>query len=644
MKRWNIKSILLYSHDEKIRELEFELEKVNIITGDSRTGKSAIPEIIDYVMGASKCYIPSYVRSCLSWVGIVWIKDSTEFSIFRKIPNAGKKSSQDYYVETGKNINIPKRASELRKVTNLEGALKKFESILGIGDALTDSFGRSYEAKRITIRNSMPYLLQDDDVIISKNNLLRGGNEVEKKQSVIESIPYFFGVIDEATLEKEIEIKRVKKQIERIEKNLNVNKRLTDLEDSKMLDLIQEASQLGLCDNPTHYENEELEHQLNKILSWDLNQDAKLNEDQLPELYNLLVKEQAKIVEMKNKVRSAQEKIKVANEYDHTIRRQRRKLETINIFKHINDVHSCPLCDREIHNEIIAIDSINNLISKTHTDLNGVERERPKLDAYIREIKKSIALSETKINQYKNRISTLVKENEHFEIGLDIIQRRYKVIGRVSLYMETKEQISNNENLDKLNQLKRVHETLVNEVDVNGKIEALENVERRISSIASKIISDLPFEKRYEDNPIFINLRNLNVGVSLPTHSESMRDVGSDENYLSLHVSLLLAMHRHFANLQTPVPGVLLFDQLSRPYFPADKDQEEIETEVTDHDRNSLLQYFNQLFKEVDRGESLQVIVLEHAYFKNNDQYKQAVKYSWKKGETGLIPHNWPEK
>lgn len=213
--------------------------------------------------------------------------------------------------------------------------------------------------------------------------------------------------------------------------------------------------------------------------------------------------------------------------------------------------------------------------------------------------------------------------------------------------METKEQVNDslhNKDVDLLSKLKNRFESLKDEVNVEGKLEALENIERRISAIASNIISELPFEKRYEDCPVFINLRNLDVGVSLSTHSESMRDVGSDENYLSLHVALLLAMHRHFAKLQTPVPGVLIFDQLSRPYFPQDKEHDEVEIEDNDHDRSSLLQYFNKLFNEVDKGESLQIIVLEHAYFKNHKRYKESVKYRWKKGETGLIPKDWPEK
>ncbi|WP_423806874.1 DUF3732 domain-containing protein [Peribacillus frigoritolerans] len=67
-----------------------------------------------------------------------------------------------------------------------------------------------------------------------------------------------------------------------------------------------------------------------------------------------------------------------------------------------------------------------------------------------------------------------------------------------------------------------------------------------------------------------------------------MRDVGPDENYLK-HVSCLLAMHRQFAQLNTPVLGVILFDQLSRPFFPPGKKPEEFQL---DTERSTLLTFF----------------------------------------------------
>ena len=46
-----IRELVLYGYNGKVRHLPFALGKVNIITGRSKSGKSAIGDIIDYCMG-----------------------------------------------------------------------------------------------------------------------------------------------------------------------------------------------------------------------------------------------------------------------------------------------------------------------------------------------------------------------------------------------------------------------------------------------------------------------------------------------------------------------------------------------------------------------------------------------------------------
>ncbi len=43
-----IKNIILYKDAEHIRTVPFSLGKVNIITGESKSGKTALIDIIDY--------------------------------------------------------------------------------------------------------------------------------------------------------------------------------------------------------------------------------------------------------------------------------------------------------------------------------------------------------------------------------------------------------------------------------------------------------------------------------------------------------------------------------------------------------------------------------------------------------------------
>lgn len=120
-----------------------------------------------------------------------------------------------------------------------------------------------------------------------------------------------------------------------------------------------------------------------------------------------------------------------------------------------------------------------------------------------------------------------------------------------------------------------------------------------------------------------------------------MRAIGSDENCQTLHLAVLLAFHRVFYERRRPVPGFLLLDQLSRPYYPPI--DEEVEIGGDQPEVASLREYVDALFAEVARGDGLQLPVLEHAYFSDDERFRAATRERWIAGEK-LIPADWPEK
>jgi DNA repair ATPase RecN len=55
MMRWNVSNIFFLSVSGERREVKFEPDMMNIITGASGTGKSTLIKAIDYCLGSSKC-------------------------------------------------------------------------------------------------------------------------------------------------------------------------------------------------------------------------------------------------------------------------------------------------------------------------------------------------------------------------------------------------------------------------------------------------------------------------------------------------------------------------------------------------------------------------------------------------------------
>ena len=54
---WYVKSIIIYGHGDTTRSVSLG-PGVNIITGDSGTGKSALIPIVDYCLGAKEYEVP----------------------------------------------------------------------------------------------------------------------------------------------------------------------------------------------------------------------------------------------------------------------------------------------------------------------------------------------------------------------------------------------------------------------------------------------------------------------------------------------------------------------------------------------------------------------------------------------------------
>lgn len=99
------------------RAVDFEPGKVNVITGASRTGKSAIIPIIDYCLASSDCFIPiDIIRDYASWYGIVFQTDTEQILISREVPY-GNKVSNNFYILRGAIISIPPAIEEANEKT-----------------------------------------------------------------------------------------------------------------------------------------------------------------------------------------------------------------------------------------------------------------------------------------------------------------------------------------------------------------------------------------------------------------------------------------------------------------------------------------------------------------------------------------------
>lgn len=104
-----IKQLILWpkDHTKPTRVIPFATDKINVLTGESGTGKSTISSIIDYCLGSGKCTIPiGMIRDKCEWYGVLLELDTGELLLARHDPDNDQITGKMYIAE-GVSVKVP---------------------------------------------------------------------------------------------------------------------------------------------------------------------------------------------------------------------------------------------------------------------------------------------------------------------------------------------------------------------------------------------------------------------------------------------------------------------------------------------------------------------------------------------------------
>jgi len=104
-----VDSIILWPKNKgfSYKRHKFVDGKVNVITGASRTGKSAIIPIIDYCLGSQKCTIPvNTIRNACEWFGVLFQLEQEQVLLCRREPGKNQATGEMHFAR-GKEVLIP---------------------------------------------------------------------------------------------------------------------------------------------------------------------------------------------------------------------------------------------------------------------------------------------------------------------------------------------------------------------------------------------------------------------------------------------------------------------------------------------------------------------------------------------------------
>jgi Protein of unknown function (DUF3732) len=639
-----IKNIVLYSHSGKSRILDFDLGSVNIVTGASKRGKSALIDIIEYCFGSNECRIAEgIIRRTVKWFGIRLQLPNGQIFIARENPPIDQKSTNRAYIKQQDIVSIPKEIKEPN--TTIEAVIQTLTKQIGISPNLyIPPQGHTREPIEANIKHALLFCLQAQEEVASKNNLFHRQSDAFLSFAIKDTLPYFLGALRADDLAIKQEIKRKNTILRKLKRELNEAEMIEGEGISKATILFEEAKSVGLIDeykkNPVSLE--EYIREFNEIVKWDPKEFDYPENDRVNLLRDELRKLQKEYFEKKERVKSAKVFENEVSGYMGELEHQRLRLETINLFKDSEkEIEKCPLCSSQLNKTYDPIKKIYANLRRVKNNLAKTEKEKTKIRNYINNLEDELAELKMKIRIKEAEIKDLILQNEATQTLNDKYLKISRVVGRISLWLDS---LKLNDNLSGLRENIRVLENEIEELE--KKIDA-EKVQEKIDSILSRLSLDMTkwsdeLKLEHSNNPVRLDLNKLTVVVDNSERPIPLNRMGSAENWLAYHLISHLALHKFFVEKSRPIPNFLIIDQPTQVYYPTEnyEDKKEFINNLNDEDRQAVNRIFKLLFDVCDMlSPNFQIIVLDHADLPDK-KYQSAVKHRWRE-DKALIPADW---
>lgn len=643
-----IKSLHIYSDDGRRRDVTFH-DGLNIVTGQSSTGKSALSEIIEFCMGRSTFNVPEgVIRDKVRWYAVIYRFLGEEVLIAKPAPGPGALSSSSVMVWRGAEVNPP-AVDELIVNDNDDGVVALLSSLLGIPENTTDvpleSSRDSYDAN---IKHTYYYLFQKQTIVANKDQLFYRQNEDYQSQAIKDTLPILLGVSgrDKFTLQS---------RLRTANRDLRLNTKLVSqaqdaIDNSKIraTGLLSEARAVGI---PVRADSGvDVVDLLRQTLDWQPQSVPDEDGDRVSIIENELFDLRERRREAQRQIESAQLFARQANSFEGEIVEQRDRLASIKAlpFDKASGDWQWPFAQANLGLETPIAAAMLAELENLDRELEAVTGERPALEAYLMAQQGSVATFSEQIRSKELELSSAIASNEAIAQLGSRNNAAARVVGRVSLFLEN---LATDEELSRLLAEQRRLKAVI--ADLEGRLGADDSESRLLATLSnialymSSYIKDLNGE--FNEFPARLDLHNLTVVIDRPGRPVYMNKSGGGASHLAYHLAALLSLHRFAAAYKQPLPRFLVIDQPTQVYFPSESAYKAVggsveETEQQqDADLNAVHRLFEVLYKYATEDvPGFQLIVTEHANLRDKWFQDALVEDPWTK-PPALVPDDWPD-
>lgn len=654
-----IKFIGVIDKEKRVHKIEF-YQGVNIITGKSSTGKSAVLEIFDYCFGSSDNTLPTGIitenadffftilRIKGSYLYLVRNYNGSKSFIFENklikdekgnfilneamLESLASRSLYDYKKELGRYFNVTMSSID-EDTLYLENKFKK---------KATPS-----------VRSFMSFMLQHQNLIANKHAIFYRFDEKLKREHAIEHLPIFLGFANERYYQLKQDVSDIDLKIKKLTYLIpkrGIEKENLSVELNYLLEVYETLTGSKIIDT-------DIERIIKDASVWlkHLNENRSSIKTTHDKAYKEILQAEQKRTEI------------LALKREKERERASIHLNTRHIDSYTNNINNitfpetaemhvskCPFCftesEESVHEANILTESINWLNNELKNSpylkesLTDIEK---KLSKEIALLNNELKIYDKKISNFYNEIS-LLKNNKINYIDL-VNQSRYRVIFQLEKITKC---IIGNEN-EELEKLKKSRDVLLKEIKGFNVDKQIIEAENYLNNYMNEFGSKLDFEEGYKPINLKFSFESFDLWNEKFYKNEKkkifLRSMGSGANWLYCHLSLFIGFLRLFARLeeQCKIPPILFLDQPTQVYFPSLDTSEEsfipdslsISSEdKINHDVEAVSNFFTALidFCEetlVETNYKPQIIISDHAdniTLGNNLDFNKYVRARWR--------------
>lgn len=640
---FSIKAMILYGHAGDIRTIEFDIDGLNIITGKSKTGKSAIIDIVDYCLGRGSFNVAEgTIRKKVAWFALHLVKGEDEVFVARDNPGPGASTGSKVYLQRGKIDRYPE-LDEIQKNTT-ETSLKSFATrFAGIEENEHRPSTGSRDPLEANIAHALWLCFQKQNTIASQDQLFHRMNEQFLPQALKDTFPYFLGAVDEKHFLLMGELDELQRRLRDLEARQGQQSRAVQTNRNRVTRIVNEGKRVGLI--PQDYQP--VDDSVFLYLA-DVAKTEVLAPDVVPDFGETIERLrgeqttlQGRLSELNQDLRAARSFLSDQTAFSREASEQRARLKSVGFYKADGAVESCPLCQSELDDPIPAVSEFNASLGAVEQQLQGVFRESPHIQSHITELEEQISSATDALRTVQNELNRAISEDRNAREAQDQLIARARYLGRLSDFVEVFEPSDADSALaDEADEVRKLIAAVKERLNDDEIASRLETILSFISEKMTEYSQHLDLE--HSGSSLRLDLGKLTVVANTEDGPIPLNRIGSGENWVGYHVVSHLALHWWLRRRNRPVPAFLIFDQPTQAYYPPDSEAGRLDEIELDADRRAVLALFGLMRAASEEITSpFQLIVLDHAHLRE-DWFENAIVEEWR-GERALVPRDWPD-